>query len=107
MRFILASKAQANTRTYTVDFSPFVPVGYSLASATGTCAVYSGTDPAAAAMIANVAVDSTGSNVTFQMSNGVDGVVYTVSITGVFAAGSPYTGTTVTQTAYLAVLENQ
>jgi hypothetical protein len=107
MRFVLLPKAQANTRTYSVDFSPFVPVGFTLASATGTNAVYTGTDPAAASMISNVAVDSTGVNVTFQMSNGVDGVVYLVSITGVFAAGSPYTGTTVTQTGYLAVLENQ
>lgn len=107
MRFILLPKAKANTRTYTVDFSPFVPVGFSLASATGTCAVYTGTDPTAAAMIANVAVDATGANVTFQLSNGVDGVVYLISLTGAFAAGSPYTGTTVTQTGYLAVLENQ
>jgi hypothetical protein len=107
VRFILQPKAQANTRTYTVDFSPFVPVGYSLASATGTCAVSSGIDPAAAAMISNVAVDSTGYNVTFQVSNGVDGVTYLISLTGAFAAGSPYTGTTVTQTAYLTVVENQ
>jgi len=107
MRFILNPKAKANTRTYTVDFSPFVPVGYSLASATGTNAVYSGTDAAAAAMISNVAVASDGVNVTFQMSNGVDGVIYTITLTGAFAVGSPYTGTTVTQTAYLAVVENQ
>lgn len=107
MRFILQPKAQANTRTYMVDFSPFVPVGYSLSSATGTNVVSTGVDPAAAAMIANVAIDSTGYGVTFQMSNGVDGVIYLTSITGVFSAGSPYTGTTVTQTAYLAVVENQ
>lgn len=107
MRFVLASKALADTRTYTVDFSPFVPVGYSLASASGTCAVFSGTDPNAAAMIANVALDSTGLNVTFQISNGVDGVIYLISLQVAFAAGSPYTGTTVTQTAYLAVVEAQ
>lgn len=107
MRFVLQPKAQANTRTYALDFSPFVPVGYSLASATGTCAVSSGTDPSAASMIANVAVDSTGYGVTFQVSSGVDGVLYLISITGAFAAGSPYTGTTITQTGYLAVLENQ
>lgn len=107
MRFVLQPKAQANTRTYTVDFSPFVPVGYSLSSAAGTCAVSTGTDPSAGSMISNVAVDSTGYGVTFQMSNGVDGVIYLVSITGTFAAGSPYTGTTVTQTAYLAVAEAQ
>ncbi len=107
MRFVLQPKALANTRTYSVDFSPFVPVGYSLASATGTCAVSTGTDPSAGSMISNVAVDSTGYGVTFQLSNGVDGVIYLISITGVFAAGSPYTGTTVTQTGYLAVLENQ
>lgn len=107
MRFILASKAKGNTRTYTVDFSPFIPVGFSLASATGTCAVSTGTDPAAAAMISNVAVDTTGTNATFQLSSGVDGVIYVLSLTGAFAAGTPYTGTTVTQTAYIAVLENQ
>lgn len=107
MRFILPPKPLADTRTYTVDFSPFVPVGFTLASATGTNVVFSGIDPTAGAMIANVAVDASGTQVTFQMSAGVDGVIYLISIHGVFSSGSPYTGTTITQNAYLAVVENQ
>ena len=107
MRFILASKAIADVRTYTVDFSPFVPVGYTLASATGTNTVFSGVDPNSATMISNVSVDSTGTMVTFQMRNGVDGVIYLITLQGTFSSGSPYTGTMITQTAYLAVVEAQ
>lgn len=77
-RVQVPAKLPSEVRVETIDASPFLQIGQTITGAVGAIGVYSGTDPDYADVLGTVTF--AGNNVFVQLLDGVQGVIYIVTI---------------------------
>ena len=81
---IVQPKLLTETRTDIIDATPWLAAGQTVASATGTAAVYSGVDASPAALLSSVG--NTTTTVSPKFTAGVVGTIYQVRLDLILAA---------------------
>lgn len=84
-RIILNSHVIGETVTISVDFISKIPSGQTLSTATTTIAVWAGTDANPAGVLSGGTTVS-GTTANQNVTNGVSGVIYQLTFTGVTSA---------------------
>ena len=92
--FSVAAKLVGESRTEGVDISAALGPSDVLASATATCAVYSGVDSSPSAVVGTPTIDSNYNLVYLPLTAGVAGCLYQIVLTVTLASGSQKTFTT-------------
>lgn len=85
-KIIIPQKAVGDSLTVVFNFSSYQATGDNIVSAIVTSVVYRGVDPSASGMVATAKVLAN-TTVTQQITNGVEGVCYTISCTAVMISG--------------------
>ena len=101
MRQTIQPKTLSETKSYSFDFSSLLGVGESVASATTTASVYSGTDATPSAVI-NGAATLASPLVTQSITGGVLGTIYELKCLATTTGVSPTQILAIT--AYLAIV---
>jgi hypothetical protein len=80
LNLVVRPKCLSETRTDVIDFAPDLPATATISAANGTCSVYTGVDANPAALLATVAVSSSGTSATVRYGAGVVGTIYQIRI---------------------------